>query len=135
MRAGWPASETEIRRSSRPSVRIRRALGWRFRLASAVGFSVPSLPPAQHAEGHAHQQVLADQIEEDQHRDDEDDAGGANLRPLDAGGAGAAEILTGSVLAWVVVRIEAKANSFQAKMKQKPAVAAMPPLTIGSTSG
>ena len=46
----------------------------------------------------------------------------------------AAEILTGSVLAWVVVRIEAKANSFQAKMKQKPAVAAMPPFTIGSTS-
>ena len=46
----------------------------------------------------------------------------------------AAEILTGRVLACVVDRIEEKANSFQAKMKQKPAVAAMPPFTIGRTS-
>ena len=46
----------------------------------------------------------------------------------------AALILTGRVRASVVVRIEAKANSFHEKMKQKPAVAAIPPLTIGSTS-
>ncbi len=90
-------------------------------------------PASQHAEGHPHQEMLADEVEEDQHRDDEDDTGGADLLPLDAVAPEAAEIFTGRVLACVVVRMEAKANSFQAKMKQKPAVAAMPPFTMGST--
>src|SRR3990170_8686265 len=40
---------------------------------------------------------------------------------------------TGTVLSDVVVRVSAKRNSVQLKMKQRTAVAAMPPLAIGST--
>lgn len=42
-------------------------------------------------------------------------------------------ILGGRGMASVVAMIEAKVNSFQVKIKQNPAVAAIPPLTIGTS--
>ena len=44
----------------------------------------------------------------------------------------AAEIFTGRGLAVVVAKMDAKENSFHAKMKQKPAVAAIPDVPLAA---